>query len=144
MRHLTVSLPACALAIGLASVIGAAQACTIDGKPSVFANGTRAVIYKAAPTAATYATWAHFAFPRAFRAGQGILLKEDDALMRTVLPQADLTRSWRWHSGDGTARTGDTMTHTYRRAGTYKATVDAYFKGYGWQLFDSVTVTVHR
>jgi len=141
MRHLTRALPACALTIGLASVVGAAHACTIDGKPSVFANGTRAVIYKAAPTAAT---WAHFAFPRAFRAGQRILLKEDDALMRTVLPQADLSRSWRWRLGDGTMHTGDTAAHAYRRAGTYKATVDAYFKGYGWQQFDSVTVTIHR
>jgi len=144
MRYLTISLPGCVLAIGLLSVAGTAHACTIDGKPSVFANGTRAVIYKAAPTAATYATWAHFAFPRAFRAGQRILLKEDDALMRTVLPQADLSRSWRWRLGDGTMQTGDTAAHAYRRAGTYKATVDAYFKGYGWQQFDSVTVTVHR
>ena len=75
MRRLTLSLPACALAIGLVSVAGTAHACTVDGKPSVFANGTRAVIYKAALTAATYATWAHFAFPRAFRAGQRILLR---------------------------------------------------------------------
>jgi len=144
MRRLTLSFPAFALAIGLASGVGAAHACTIDGKPSVFANGTRAVIYKAAPTAATYATWAHFTFPRAFRAGQGILLKEDDALMRKVLPQADLRRSWRWRLGDGTTQTGDTATHSYRRAGKYKVAVDAYFKGYGWQQFDSVTVTVHR
>ncbi len=144
MRRLALSFPALALAIGFVSVVGAAHACTIDGKPSVFANGTRAVIYKGVPTAATYATWAHFAFPRAFRAGQRILLKEDDALMRTVLPQADLSRSWRWHLGDGTVQTGDTAAHAYRRAGKYKATVDAYFKGYGWQQFDSVTVTVHR
>ena len=144
MRYPPLSLPACALAIGLVSAAETAHACTIDGKPSVFANGIRAVIYKKAPTAATYATWAHFAFPRAFHTGERILLKEDDVLMRTVLPRADLSRSWRWHLGDGTTRTGDTAAHVYQRAGTYRATVDAYFKGYGWEQFDSVTVTVHR
>ena len=49
-----------------------AHACTIDGKPSAIANDTRAVVYMGAPTAATYATWARFAFPHAVRAGQHI------------------------------------------------------------------------
>ncbi len=64
--------------------------------------------------------------------------------MRTVLPQADLRRSWRWRLGDGTMHTGDSAAHTYQRAGTYKATVDAYVKGYGWEQLDSVTVTIGR
>jgi PKD repeat protein len=64
--------------------------------------------------------------------------------MRKALPQADLRRSWRWRLGDGTMRTGDTVTHAYRRPGEYKATVESYVKGYGWQQFDSVTVTIGR
>ena len=64
-----------ALALCLSAILAGAlaestSACTIDGKPSAFAAGTRAVIARGAPTAATYAYWAIFAFPRAFRQGQ--------------------------------------------------------------------------
>ncbi len=144
MRQLALSVPAFAVAIGLASVGEAAHACTIDGKPSVFANGTRAVIYKGAPTTATYAYWARFAFPRTFRAGQRIAFNEDDALVRPVLQQADMSRTWRWRFNDGSAaQIGDRVAHSYRRVGKYKVAVEAYYPtAGGWQQFDSVTV--HR
>ena len=53
---------------------------------SAFANNIRAVLYQHAPTPATYASWARFAFPRAFRVGQHIAFHENDAQVQ--LPAA--------------------------------------------------------
>ncbi len=126
-------------------VTGTAGACTVDGKPSAFANSIRAAIFKGAPTAATYTYWARFAFPRSFRAGRRIAFREDDALVRPVLTQANLRRLWRWRFGDGAAQIGDRVTHSYRHAGKYKVAVDAYYPGYdGWAQFDSITITIVR
>ncbi len=126
-------------------IAGPVAACSVDGVPSAFANNTRAVIDKAAPTAATYVYWARFAFPRAYRAGQQIIFHEADALVRPVLTLADLRRSWRWRYGDGTNATCDRIAHVYRRAGKYKVAVDAYYPHYrGWQQFDSITISVVR
>lgn len=139
-----------ALALCLSAILAGAlaestSACTIDGKPSAFAAGTRAVIARGAPTAATYAYWAIFAFPRAFRQGQRIAFHEDDALVRPLLTQADLARSWRWRFGDGAWALGDHVTHRYRRTGKYKVAVDAYFPtAKGWYQFDSITITIVR
>jgi len=142
MRKVALAL---ALTTGLMSaVVGTAGACTIDGIPSAFANDTRAVVYKQAPTTATYAWWAHFAFPHAFRVGQPVVFKEDDAQVRKLLPLADLRRSWRWGFGDKTSVVGDQAAHVYRRAGKYRVSVAAYFRGYGWETFDSITVAVRR
>ncbi len=142
MRRLLLAL---AISLGLAaSLIAIAAACTIDGKPSAFANGVRAVIYTQAPTAATYSWWARFAFPRAVRVGQRVALHEDDAQVRKVLPLADLRKSWRWEFGDQSSMVGDRVTHVYTRPGKYKIAVEAYFSTYGWQAFDSVTITVRR
>jgi len=110
-----------------ALIAGPVAACSVDGVPSAFANNTRAVIYKVAPTAATYVYWARFAFPHTYRAGQRITFHEADALVRPVLT------------------TGNRVTHVYRRAGTYKVAVDAYYPHYGgWQQFDSITISVVR
>ncbi len=142
MRKVALALT---LATGLTSAVaGTAGACTIDGIPSAFANDTRAVIYKQAPTKATYGWWAHFAFPRTFRVGQRVVFKEDDAQVRKLLPLADLRRSWRWSFGDKTNSVGDQAAHVYRRAGKYRVLVAAYFIGYGWEAFDSITIAVGR
>ena len=143
MRRLALTL---AFGASLTALIaGPVAACSVDGVPSAFANNTRAVIYKVAPTAATYAYWACFAFPHAYRAGQRITFHEADALVRPVLTLADLRRPWRWRYGDGTSTMGDRVTHVYRRAGTYKVAVDAYYPHYGgWQQFDSITISVVR
>lgn len=135
-----------AVAVGLAGFLAApVTACTIDGKPSAIADNTRAVIFKGAPTAATYAYWARFAFPRTFHTGRRIAFREDDALVRPVLKLADLNRSWRWRFGDGASQAGDRVTHTYRRAGKFKVAVDAYYPSVkGWFQFDSITITVRR
>jgi len=138
-----------ALATGLAPLaVGpatSAHACAIDGVPSAFANGIRAVIFKGAPTAATYPYWARFAFPSAYRAGRRITFNEDDALVQPLLKLADLAHSWRWRYGDGAADTGDRVAHNYQRPGRYRVAVDAYFPAYGgWQQFDSITITVQK
>ena len=138
---------ALAFAGGLTPLIaGPANACSIDGVPSAIANNTRAVLFKGAPTTATYGYWARFAFPRAYRVGQRIAFNEDDALVRPVLTQADLKRSWRWRFNDGSAaRVGDRVAHSYRCAGKYKVAVDAYYPhDGGWQQFDSITITIRR
>ncbi len=130
-------------AVLLAGAGGYASACTLDGKPSAFANGVRAVTYTKAPTPATYAWWARFAFPVAFHTGQQITFREDDAQVRKVLPSlADLHRSWRWRFGEGKPVIGDQASHVYRHAGRFRVSADAYFPGYGWQAFDTITITV--
>jgi len=142
MRQVLCSL---GLAAGLVSIVSmTTSACTIDGKPSAFANDIRAVLYQQAPTPATYAWWARFTFPRAFRVGQPIAFHESDAQVRPLLPLADLTRSWRWEFGDKTAQVGDRVTHRYQQPGRYKVSVEAYFPTYGWEAFDSMTITIQR
>ena len=121
-----------------------AGACSLDGKPSAYANGVPAVVVHTAPTVATYVWWAHFAFPRSFHAGQHIQLHEDDATIRKLLPPAATRRPWRWRFGDGDSVIGDRVTHLYHRPGRYKLAVEAYFPTYGWQQFDTITVTVYR
>jgi hypothetical protein len=125
-------------------VVSNARACLIDGKPSAFANGVRAVLDKQAPTPATWSWWAHFAFPVAFRVGQLIAFHEDDAQVRKVLEPAALRRPWRWRFGDGTSVVGNHATYGYRRPGHYRISVDAYFPGSGWQPFDTISMTVQR
>ncbi len=138
-------LPPIILVAALGSVVGSpAQACSLDGKPSAYADGVPAVVVHTIPTVATYAWWAHFAFPRAFRAAQRLRLNEDDRAIRTLLPSSALRRPWRWRFGDGNAQIGDRVTHIYRRPGRYKLSVEAYFPSYGWQAFDTITVTVRR
>ncbi len=130
------------LAVGPAAPTPA-RACAIDGVPSAFADGIRAVIFKGAPTTATYSYWAQFAFPGAYRAGRRITFNEDDARVRPLLKLADLGRSWRWRYGDGGADTGDRAAHSYQRPGRYRVAVDAYYPSYGgWKQFDSITITV--
>jgi len=102
------------------------------------------VVVRTAPTVATYAWWAHFAGPRAFRPGQHIRLNENDKEIRALLPSSALRRPWRWRFGDGDSIVGDRVAHIYRRPGRYKLSVEAYFPSYGWQAFDTITVTVRR
>lgn len=120
------------------------RACALDGKPSAYADGVPAVVVRTAPTVATYVWWAHFAFPRSFRAGQHIRFNEDDASVRRLLPPAARSRPWRWRFADGNTLIGDRVAHVYRRPGRYKLSVEAYFPSYGWQAFDTITVTIHR
>jgi len=138
---------AAAVLVGLGAVtqgamVRDAAACTIDGKPSAYANGAGAVRVKTIPTIRTYAWWASFAFPTPFQVGQTVSFYENDAQVRPILPLADLSRSWRWSFGDGSTVVGDRVTHRYAHAGRYKMRVEAYFAHNGWLPFDTITVVV--
>jgi PKD domain len=128
----------------LASSPTAGYACTIDNKPSVYANGLLAIVAPA-PTQATWPTWAHFIFPRAFHSKRTVTLSENVTLVRTALntlrPVPE-NRPWRWDFGDGKTAYGARVSHSFPRAKRYRVSVQAYFKGYGWQAFDTVTINV--
>jgi transglutaminase-like putative cysteine protease len=36
------------------------------------------------------------------------------------------------------------VSHVYRHAGRFRVSAEAYFAGYGWQPFDTITLTVRR
>src|SRR5262249_51328772 len=59
----------------------------------------RKAVLTPAPTQATYPTWAHFMFPRAYHRKQAVTLSEDVTLVRRALsslrPAPD-SRPWRW------------------------------------------------
>jgi len=130
------------LVLAINTLIG--YACTIDNKPSVSANGRLAVVAPA-PTQATWPTWAHFLFPGTYHRSRPVVLAENVASVRralnTLRPVPE-NRPWRWDFGDGHTAYGSRVTHSFARAQRYKISVQAYFKGYGWQAFDTVTINV--
>src|ERR687885_834252 len=103
------------------------QACTIDGQPTAFANGSRAVLSHVTFTLKTARTWAPFSFPSRYHARTPIRFTEDRALLRRVLPADALRHTWRWDFGDGTHELGWAVTHRYAHAGLYRITVQAYY-----------------
>jgi hypothetical protein len=98
-----------------------------------------------APTQATWPTWSHFLFPGTYHRTRSVTLAENVPLVRKALNSlrpAPENRSWRWEFGDGHTSYGSRVTHSFARTGRYRITVKAYFKGYGWQAFDTVTINV--
>jgi chitodextrinase len=123
----------------------AAHACTIDGQPTAFANGSRAVVSPVKLTVTTARTWAPFSFRSAYHARAAIRLTEDRAQLRRVLSPDTMQRAWRWEFGDGTHATGWTVTHRYGHAGAYRITVSAYYPTYDqYVAFDRVRITITR
>jgi hypothetical protein len=136
-------LPLCLLATLLAGGTGPATACVIDGIPSLSANGHLAAKNLHVPEHASFLTWSPFVIRQAFRRGTPVRLSEDRRKLKNVLAPAGLHSQWRWTFGDGTSATGGTATHNYRRAGTYRVMVAAYFAAYrAWVPFDSVMLTI--
>jgi chitodextrinase len=122
-----------------------AQACTIDGKPTAFADGSRAVVSHLKLTVATARTWAPFSFRSAYHAQAAIRLTEDRADLRRVLSPDAMQRAWRWEFGDGTHATGWTVTHHYAHPGAYRITVLAYYPTFRQYIsFDKVRITITR
>jgi chitodextrinase len=123
-----------------------AQAFTIDGKPTAFADGSRAVVSHVQFTAATARTWAPFSFRNPYHAHAAIRLTEDRAQLRGVLrPDDAMQRAWRWEFGDGTHATGWTVTHRHAHPGAYRITVSAYYPTYDQYIaFDRVRITIKR
>lgn len=119
------------------------RACMIDGVPSAYANGWRAVV-AAAPTTQTYSWWANFAFPGIFRTGSAVNFREDDRLLRPILRAAWWRHPWRWRFSDGKPVVGDSATHTYARQGHYRVYVDALVPGFGYEAFDTISINIRR
>jgi hypothetical protein len=132
------------VACGMAGSLPAAQACTIDGIPSISANGHLALRNLAVPTAKSFQTWAPFVFRQSLTRNQVIRLSENSAKIAKVLTSAELHGRWRWDFGDGqTGRGNMTMTHRYTRAGQYRITISTMDPLYnGWRPFDSVELTI--
>jgi hypothetical protein len=144
-------LLALALVVPLAGALAAPHmtvACTLDGRPTAFANGRRAVrtgpfSVKTPARVSSAQTWAPFSFPLSYHARAALRFTEDRAQLRRVLPADSMQRAWRWEFGDGVRAVGWTVTHRYTRPGTYRITVSAYVPSYGsYLLFDVVRIVI--
>ena len=133
-------------AVALLLLAGSSQAvsaCSIDGKPSLAANGLLARVYTVRPNPANFQHWAPFAFASSFPAGTKIQLSENLANVRLSLPAQRLRKPWRWSFGDGTTGTGASTVHSYARPGDYRLGVSAYYSSYKrWFEFDAVLVHI--
>ncbi len=121
------------------------QACTIDGKPTAFANGRQAVLSPPPRrwTEAAVRTYVQFSFPSAYRAHAAVHLTESRTLLRSVLPAQSLRHALEWEFGDGTHVTGWTVTHSYARPGVYRVLVKAYYNWlHRYYSFDMVRIVV--
>jgi len=135
-------LPAVVIALGLLAT-ATAQACTIDGKPSVSANGILALRNESRASPGNLGHWAVFVFGTSFAVGQKVQFAENTPLLRSALPSQAWGKPWRWTLGDGTTLTGYSVRHVYAHAGSYKLTISAYYSGYGqWLEFDDALVTI--
>lgn len=116
-------------------------ACSIDGVPSISANGILAHPTRVAPTAATRSLWAPFIFLVIFRVGTPIRFAEDVHALRTSLPPHAFDRPWRWALGDGSVGSGFGVSHSYGHPGDYLIGLWAYYDSYrAWYKFDSVVI----
>ena len=130
------------LAIALVAPHGT-NACDLDGKPTTFANGTRAVLSHITFTLKAARTWALFSFPGRYHARTPIRFTEDRAQLRHALPADALRHTWRWDFGDGTHASGWAVTHRYAHAGLYRITVQAYYSiWHRYFPFDNVRISI--
>ena len=142
--YLVAGAPALAATITL-MVAQTAQACTIDGKATAFADGSRAVVSRLKLTVATARTWAPFSFRSPYHAHAAIRLTEDRAQLRRVLPSDAMHQAWRWDFGDRTHATGWTVAHRYAHPGIYRITVSAYYPDFHqYFTMDTVRITITR
>lgn len=136
-----------ALLIGglLGMQMQSAQACSIDGKPTLKVNGYEVVINKVVPAAgANLSVWAPFVLTFPLHTGKKEALME---IKQAVPLQLEAFRTpWRWNFGDGTpVARGFSVSHIFTKPGVYKVTVDAYFPSHKfWYTFDAVQVRVVR
>src|SRR5205085_10156059 len=101
------------------AALSTAQACGLDGVPSLVVNGRLVLANRALPMSGHLATWAPFTAPGSYRAGQPLHLGEMRGRVLWTLPPSAFRAPWRWAFGDGTAARGLRVRHNYRRRGTY-------------------------
>jgi hypothetical protein len=133
-----------------------AAACARDGVPSVSLDGHLAVVNRSSGRV-VLTTWSPFVFARPARHGRVVTLAEDNREVARTLPHDVFTHPWHWDFGDHTCPAygrwdfgdhtcpayGTRVHHVYRKPGTYRITVLAYYAVYGaWQPFDDVTIHV--
>ena len=122
-----------------------AQACSVDGVPSLAVNGRLVAVNTARASSAAVDTWTPFVVRGAYPANHSLLLKEDRVRVSQALPALAFKFPWRWHFGDGASARGVAVPHAYRRPGTYIITVDAYLVAGThklWFTFDKATLHI--
>jgi PKD domain len=135
------------LALGITGAANSANACSIDLKPSLSANGVLDAVNRAVPINSTqlkaFAAAGPFVFSAPFAPRKTIIFAENRRdIAQSLLPDAMIT-PWRWHFGDGTIAYGWTVKHAYARKGDLRIQVDAYLpKTKQWYEFDRVTIHV--
>jgi PKD domain-containing protein len=119
----------------------AASACTLDNVASAAANGQRAILSSDQPQAGK--PWAPFRFAQAYAVGTTITLSEDHADLAKSLSPTMLVQPFRWVLGDGSSMRGTSVTHAFKRAGTYVVQVYAYAASAArWVLFDAIQIEI--
>lgn len=122
-----------------------ALACTIDGKATAFANGSRAIKTRGQLTLATAGAYAPFSFPGRYADGTTIRFAEDQTTLSQVLVPDALHRAWLWQFGDGKHLSGWRVTHRYAHPGTYRIMVEAYYPSMRqYYPFDTIRIVVTR
>jgi hypothetical protein len=118
-------------------------ACGVDGIPSLSANAVLAQRNRVPPTGASLSHWAQFVFSSPFRVGEPVRFTENQQLLRHTLAPEAFGHPWRWRFGDGATAVGYTVTHTYKRVGTYTLIVLAYYPSTpAWYELDDALVGV--
>jgi PKD domain-containing protein len=119
-----------------------AQACTIDGAPTLTVNGYAAILNKQAPVGKGLAVWAPFKLSFPLHVGRSEVIAEKKG--QVPLPLEGFKVPWRWTFGDGSPVVrGMSVRHTFRKPGVYKILVEAYFPSHKfWYPFDALQVTV--
>jgi hypothetical protein len=133
------------LAAAALAATGTTQACGIDGVPSLLVNGRLVAMNRALPVSGHLASWAPFAAPVTYRAGQSVQLREIRGRVLWTLPPSAFRTPWRWTFGDGAAARGLNVRHTYRHTGTYVVRVRAYLldgRDSQWYQFDAAVIHV--
>lgn len=136
----------CGAGVGLVLALTLAEpaaACSLDGVPSLSANGTLVQPMTSKPSRAEQAQWAPFAVPGALSAGREIRFSESVSELKRSLPPLAFAYPWRWQFGDGSTATGTAVTHAYHRPGLYRVTVWADYRAeHFWYEFDAAMIRI--
>lgn len=136
---------ACALLGGMLLGAGVAQACSVDGVPSLSVDGRLVAVNPSGASMTSTDFWTPFVAAGRYHTNLLLVLKEDRARVAAALPPVAFKFPWRWHFGDGTTARGTAVRHLYRRPGPYVVSVEAYFvvgTQKQWFTFDKATLRI--